>query len=184
MKGIPGISIRHTIKPGDIGYITYLHGTLYHQEYGYDSSFESYVAIHLAEFAEKINDREKIWIIEKDDNIVGSMAIVEHSKNDAQLRWLLLHPDIRGQGLGKQLMDDAITFCKDNHYSSIFLWTEDLLEAAAQLYRSSGFLLVEEKTHKIWGTKLTEQKYILRLQTEPNLIDALALMIFIDLAKY
>ncbi|HYE54504.1 MAG TPA: GNAT family N-acetyltransferase, partial [Chitinophagaceae bacterium] len=38
------ISIRTTLKPGDIGYVTYLHGHLYQQEYQYGISFEAYVA--------------------------------------------------------------------------------------------------------------------------------------------
>jgi N-acetylglutamate synthase-like GNAT family acetyltransferase len=163
MKYPLGISIRHQIKPGDIGYIIYLHGHLYDKEYGYDSSFEAYVAKYLTEFASSIKDRENIWIIEKDNEIVGSMAIVEHTNSEAQLRWLLLHPDLRGQGLGKQLTDDAITFCRSKGYSSIFLWTEDLLEPAAKLYKSKGFQLTEEKTHKIWGAELTEQRYELKL---------------------
>jgi len=91
------------------------------------------------------------------------MAIVEHSKTKAQLRWLLLHPDIRGKGLGKWLMDDAIAFCRSKDYSSIFLWTEDLLEPAAKLYKLKGFQLTEEKTHEIWGAELTEQRYKLKL---------------------
>ncbi|WP_210488896.1 hypothetical protein [Rufibacter aurantiacus] len=33
-----------------MGYITYLHGQLYHQEYGYTLAFEAYVAAGLAEF--------------------------------------------------------------------------------------------------------------------------------------
>jgi GNAT superfamily N-acetyltransferase len=163
MASFPGIKIRHEIKPGDIGYIIYLHGQLYAKEIGYDSSFEIYVAKYLIEFARAIKDREKLWIIEKNNEIVGSMAIVEHSKTEAQLRWLLLLPDIRGHGLGKQLMDDAIKFCRLMRYSSIFLWTEDLLEPAARLYKSKGFQLTEEKTHEIWGTELTEQRYELKL---------------------
>ena len=158
-----GITIRHDIKHGDIENIIQLHGQLYDKEYGYDSTFEAYVAKYLREFAPKINDREKIWIIEKHNNIMGSMAIVEHTNDDAQLRWLLLHPDIRRQGLGKRLMDDAIAFCRACDYSTIFLWTEDLLKPATQLYRSKGFRLTEEKTHELWGTNLTEQRYELTL---------------------
>ncbi len=163
MVDIPGISIRHEIKPGDLGYIIYLHGELYDKEYGYDSSFEAYVSKYLTEFMGNIKVREKIWIVEKNNEIMGSMAIVEHSDTSAQLRWLLLHPDIRGLGLGKILMDDAIAFCRSKDYSSIFLWTEDLLEPAAQLYKSKGFKLTEEKTHEIWGANLTEQRYELKL---------------------
>lgn len=163
MKDILGISIRHEIKPGDIDYIIYLHGHLYAQEYGYDSNFEEYVAKYIIEFASNKKDREKIWIIERNNEIMGSMAIVEHTQDEAQLRWLLLHPDIRGRGLGKQLMDDAIAFCRANGYKSIFLWTEDLLEPAAKLYESKGFVLTEEKSHEIWGQELTEQRYELKL---------------------
>ena len=100
---------------------------------------------------------------EESNEIMGSMAIVEHTQHEAQLRWLLLHPDIRGRGLGKQLMDEAIAFCQAQNYKSIFLWTEDLLKPAAQLYKSKGFVLTEEKTHKIWGQELTEQRYELKL---------------------
>jgi N-acetylglutamate synthase-like GNAT family acetyltransferase len=164
MYGIPGLSIRHNIKPGDVGYIIHLHGYLYFQEYGYDSSFEVYVAGPLSEFASSKKAREQIWILEKDDKIVGSMAIVEHSMSEAQLRWLLLHPNIRGIGLGKKLMDDAIAFCKANGYSLIFLWTEDLLKPATKLYKSRGFTLTEEKTHELWGMELTEQRYELKLR--------------------
>jgi hypothetical protein len=71
----PNISIRHDLKPGDIGYLIYLHGTLYGQEYGWDHTFEAYVAGPLAEFAKAHSDCERIWIVERDEVIVGSVAM-------------------------------------------------------------------------------------------------------------
>ena len=44
------ISIRTELQPGDIGYVTYMHGALYHREYHYGLQFESYVAQGLCEF--------------------------------------------------------------------------------------------------------------------------------------
>ena len=163
MSDTSGVKIRHNFKPGDIGYIIYLHGSLYFQEYGYDCSFENYVAGPLSEFACSLADRERIWLLERGDELVGSMAIVEHSTTEAQLRWLLLHPDIRGHGLGKRLIDEAIEFCRSCGYTKIFLWTEDLLIPAAKLYTSKGFKITDEKIHEIWGSVLTEQKYELKL---------------------
>ena len=153
------VRFRNQLKPGDIGYITYLHGILYAQEYGWDYTFETYVAVPLAEFAKEHNDRERIWIVEKDGHIAGSVAIVEASLSKAQLRWMLLAPELRGVGLGRYLVETALDFCKQHGYSTVFLWTVSLLTVATRLYQSVGFQLTEEKTHSIWGAQLTEQRY-------------------------
>ena len=87
-----GVSIRHELMPGDIGYLVYLHGTLYSKEYGWDHTFEAYVAGPLSEFAVSRDDRERIWIVERKGVIAGSIAIVGSSTDTAQLRWFLLHP--------------------------------------------------------------------------------------------
>ena len=65
------IVIRNDLKPGDVGYITYMHGILYAPEQGWDYTFDGYVAIPLAEFAKSHSPREHIWIAEKEGRIVG-----------------------------------------------------------------------------------------------------------------
>lgn len=152
------------LSRGDIGYLIYLHGVLYAQEYEWDYSFEAYVAAPLAKFARLQNNLERIWMVEKKDNqAVGFIAIVEASSADAQLRWLLLHPTLRGQGIGKTSVKEAISFCREKEYSTIFLWTVSASKAASGLYKSLGFQLTEETTHTLWGTVATEQRYELWL---------------------
>jgi len=156
--------MRHRVKPGDIGYIIYLHGTLYAKEYGYDQTFEAYVAGGLAEFVQSFSpSKDRIWLAETKGRIIGSIAIVGHSEVDAQLRWFLVHPDYRGLGIGKKLMKKALQFCKEHKYKTIFLWTTNELTEASHLYTCFGFTKTEEKTHKIWGKKVTEEKYDLHL---------------------
>ena len=158
------ISIRHDLRPGDIGYITYLHGILYAPEQGWDHTFDAYVAIPLAEFARSQSSRERIWIVEDGERTVGSLAIVKFSEREAQLRWLLLIPEMRGQGIGRKLVEEALDFCRDAGYSSVFLWTVNTLPIAARLYQSVGFRKTEELTHELWGRTVTEVKYELRLE--------------------
>lgn len=160
----PATSIRHDLRPGDIGYLTYLHGTLYAAEYGWDHTFEVYVAGPLAEFAKSPGAREQIWIVEQQGQVAGSLAIVEAAPEAAQLRWFLLHPDLRGQGLGRQLIEDAIRFCRAQDYALIFLWTVSALTAAAKLYHTVGFQLTEEHAQPLWGATVNEQRYDLRLR--------------------
>jgi N-acetylglutamate synthase and related acetyltransferases len=158
------ISIRHDLRPGDVGYITYLHGILYAPEQGWDHTFDAYVAIPLAEFARSQSSRERIWIVEDGERTVGSLAIVKFSEREAQLRWLLLVPEVRGQGIGRRLVEEALDFCRDAGYSSVFLWTVNTLPIAAKLYQSEGFRNTEELTHELWGRTVTEVKYELRLE--------------------
>lgn len=161
----PRTTVRHDIRPGDLGYITFLHGVIYDQEHGFDSTFEPYVAVPLSEFSlSEDRDRQRIWIAEAEGKIVGSVAIVRQSDDEAQLRWLLVHPDFRGLGLGRRLVKEAVSFCREKEYASVFLWTVRGLEAARRLYEASGFERTEAKTHEIWGRKLTEERYELTLR--------------------
>jgi GNAT superfamily N-acetyltransferase len=140
-----------------------LHGSLYAAEYGWDASFERYVAEPLAEFAARGNPRERIWIVENSSAIVGCIAIVEATPHEAQLRWFLLHPLARGRGLGRTLARNAVEFARSAGYRSVFLWTVRELEAAARVYVALGFRVTDESTCERWGATVTEQRYQLDL---------------------
>ena len=160
----PDIVLRHDIRPGDIGLVVYLHGLLFAEEHGFGDTFEAQVAASLAEFYLSFKpNRERLWIAEKNGQIVGSVGIIESSQLQARLRWLLVDPASRGLGLGKALIDEAIDFCKQCGYKSIFLETFSELTAAGHLYKSAGFKITEEKTQHLFGKTVTEQQYILNL---------------------
>jgi GNAT superfamily N-acetyltransferase len=154
-----GVEIRNGLKPGDVGRVIYLHGTLYAAEYGWDNTFDAYVAHPLADFALRNNPRERIWLVEAAGEVDGCVAIVESDPATAQLRWFLLHPRHRGRGLGQVLLRQALEFGRLAEYRSVFLWTVKGLEAAAALYRKAGFVLTDEVTHPLWGQVVCEQRY-------------------------
>jgi len=158
------ISIRPGPRPGDLGAIMHLHGALYAEEYGLDWTFELYIAQGYAEAAEVFTSgKARLWVAEDAGKVVGSIAIVGHSLEAAQLRWFLLHPDARGQGLGRRLLQEAIEFSRASGYQRVFLWTLSNLDAAIHLYRAFGFRKTEEATHQLWGKTLTEERYELSL---------------------
>jgi ribosomal protein S18 acetylase RimI-like enzyme len=162
-EALAPFTLRHHLKPGDLGQIVYLHGTIYAKECGFDPTFEAYVAGPLAVFVRKSTDRDRLWIAERDGRIVGCIAIVGASSHEAQLRWFLIDPTARGMGLGKKLLDEAVAFCRQCGYESIFLWTVSTLTAAARLYRAAGFVKVEDKPGQQWGVAVIEQRYVLHL---------------------
>lgn len=156
--------IRNKLSVGDIGSIINLHGVLYAKEHGYDHTFEAYVAEPLAQFSKRTNKRERIWILEKDEKVLGSIALCEVSRNEGQLRWFLMSPELRGRGIGKKLMESLIDFAQEQNYQFISLWTVKGLEAAKNLYLSFGFTLSREVEHIVWGGNHTEQEYTLALK--------------------
>ncbi|MFC1676543.1 GNAT family N-acetyltransferase [Planctomycetota bacterium] len=160
----PDIVLRYDIRPGDIGLVVYLHGLLFAKEHGFSDTFEAQVAASLAEFYLSFKpDKERLWIAEKNGRIIGSVGIIESSQLQARLRWLLVDTANRRIGLGKVLLDEAIDFCKQGGYKSIFLETFSELTTAGRLYKSAGFKITEEKTKKLFGKTVTEQQYMLKL---------------------
>ena len=155
------ITIRNDLRPGDIGYIIYLHGSLYKQEYNYGIEFEMIVAAGLHEFYRQYNpSNNRVWICEHEKKIIGFLLLLSRG-TAAQLRFFFILPAFRNIGLGKKLMDLYMEFFHQCGYTSSYLWTTSELHAAANLYKKYGFRLVEEKHSVAFGKPVTEQRYVL-----------------------
>lgn len=156
------IKIRTTLQPGDIGYITYLHSTIYQQEYGYGIAFEAYVAAGLAEFYGQYDpQKDGVWICEYANEIIGFLVLMHRENNTAQLRYFLLTAGYRGIGLGKKMMQLFMDELTNKGYKGAYLWTTHEQDMAARLYKAFGFEPVEEKYSEAFGKPVYEQKYVL-----------------------
>lgn len=166
MKSTPtltDISLRTELQPGDLGYVTYLHGALYKKEYGYGVDFEAYVAKGLCEFYEHYNPKtNRIWMAEHRGERVGFLLLMNRG-NAAQLRYFIILPEYRGIGLGNMMMEQYMQFLRACNYQSSYLWTTHELYTAAHLYKKNGFKLTEEKDSDAFGKPLKENKYELVL---------------------
>ena len=157
------ITIRTELQPGDIGYVTYMHGALYHKEYNYGLQFERYVAKGLCEFYEKYDPkRNRIWACEHNNRMIGFLLLMDRGKA-AQLRYFLIEPEYRGIGLGSRLLNLYMDFLHECGYKESYLWTTHELTTAAALYKRLGYKLTEEKESNSFGKRLTEQRYDLIL---------------------
>lgn len=158
----PAIVLRQELRPGDLGRIIQLHGLAYARACHFGPLFEADVAARLAEFVQSRGDGDRLWIAERAGRVVGCLAVVGLSPRDAQLRWFLIDPSVRGMGLGERLLREAAEFCTVRRYECVFLWTIRPSKATAEMYRAAGFEKVGEGCGLRWGVEMIEERYALQ----------------------
>ena len=148
--------------PGSLGRVVELHGAYYHEHWGFGLFFEAKVAAELSEFLSRYDEsRDGFWTVSVDGRVEGSITIdgIHSESKGAHLRWFILSDALRGKGAGNQLINTAISFCRNEGYKQIYLWTFKGLAAARRLYEKGGFRLVEEHGGTQWGTEVIEQRF-------------------------
>jgi GNAT superfamily N-acetyltransferase len=152
--------------PGAIGRVTELHGTYYHEHWGFGLFFEAKVATEVSEFLGRYDEqRDGFWIAVVEGRTEGFIVIDGISAPDegAHLRWFILSETRRGGGIGHRLMDTAVAFCREKAYRKVYLWTFESLHAARHLYQAAGFTLKEQRRGARWGREVNEQRWELSL---------------------
>jgi DNA-binding MarR family transcriptional regulator/N-acetylglutamate synthase-like GNAT family acetyltransferase len=153
-------------QPGDMGWVVHRQGVLYAQEYGYDEQYEALAAEVVAKFIQHHDPkRERCWIAEKDNEVVGSVFLVAKSKTVAQLRLLYVEPSARGLGIGSRLVSECVRFARLAGYRKIVLWTQSELHTARHLYRQAGFRIIDKNKHHSFSRDLVAETWELLLQT-------------------
>jgi len=165
------ISIETEYIPGSIGRISELHGTYYHNRWGFGLYFEAKVATELSTFLQRFDkNRDGIWIATQNGHVEGSVVIDGiHAENEgAHLRWLIVSDALRGKEVGRKLINRAIDFCRSKGFKTIYLWTFEGLDAARHLYEDVGFKLIKQQSGDQWGATVNEQCFV--LHNKKNLV--------------
>ena len=139
-------------------------GLLYHQEYGWDETFDALVAEIAGGFVKSFDAKyERCWVAEREGEVVGSVFLVRASDKVAKLRLLYVEPSARGLGIGSRLVEECIRFARAKGYGTLTLWTNDILVSARKIYQAAGFRLVAEERHHSFGKDLVGQNWDLAL---------------------
>jgi DNA-binding MarR family transcriptional regulator/N-acetylglutamate synthase-like GNAT family acetyltransferase len=151
-------------RPGDMGWVIARHGELYAAQFGWTEEFEALVAQIAAEFVQKFDaGRERCWIAERAGLRLGCVFLVAAGRRTAKLRLLLVEPQARGAGLGRELITKCVQFAREAGYRRIVLWTQQSLAAARHLYIQAGFAKTSEQPHHSFGHDLVGESWELML---------------------
>jgi GNAT superfamily N-acetyltransferase len=75
----------------------------------------------------------------------------------------VLTPELRGRGLGRELVKELVSEARAQAFKRLELHTFSLLTVAARIYRGAGFRLLSAREYDDWGPRLTYQLYVLEL---------------------
>jgi GNAT superfamily N-acetyltransferase len=93
------------------------------------------------------------WVAENEaGEIVGMIGVQHHDKEVGQVRRLRVAQDYRRRGIGKELLETAITFCRDNGHLKVALDTFAERSVVAEMFPKLGFQLGD--TRQVAGKEL------------------------------
>ena len=142
---------------GDLGWMIHRQGILYNRQFGWNIGFESLIAGIYNQFQEAPSSPPRdLWVAEQNGSIVGSIFVMPSDgiPGSAQLRMLYVEPSARGQGVGTVLVEQAVSFARDNGYQRMRLWTHTIQESARRIYAAAGFKVVETIPEDNFGLKM------------------------------
>ncbi len=97
---------------------------------------------------------------EKDGSIIGAYGLYPVDRQMCELRKMYLHNSYRSKGLGKLLLEDALSKARQMGFKKMTLETASVLKEAINLYKSYGF--VEYQPEHL--SSRCDQAFILELE--------------------
>ncbi len=81
------------------------------------------------------------WVAEQAGMVVGTIGFYPISRGHkaVELRKMYLHPSVRGQGLGRYLLQTLEAEIRQRGFAQIWLETATVLAGAVALYEASGY---------------------------------------------
>jgi GNAT superfamily N-acetyltransferase len=155
--------------PGLIGTVTTLFGQTIAATHGVDWTLDAMIAEQQCEFFRRFDSKlDRVWVAMNQGRPQGALTIdgprPERGHKAARLRFFILDESLRGHGLGKLMMAEAMQFCRDQGYELVFLTTLPGLDAAMHLYKAHGFVRVAESAQPFHGSHFVEQRLECRIQ--------------------
>jgi ribosomal protein S18 acetylase RimI-like enzyme len=81
-------------------------------------------------------------IVETEDRLIGTGALIPEGDNAARIVRVSVHPDFRRAGIGRAITAHLLESAHQTGYTKVFVETTDSWESAIRLYQNFGFVEV------------------------------------------
>lgn len=66
---------------------------------------------------------------------------------------------MRGRGIGRRLVDACLAHARELGYKRMTLWTNDVLTAARNIYKTTGFALIKSEPYHGFGRDMVGETW-------------------------
>ncbi len=150
------------LLPGALAASAALQTQYYARDHGFGVIFEAGRLADIADFVARFDaDRDGVWVAADCGQVLGTIVIDGGANDDpdtAQLRWFIVADAVRGQGMGRRMMQAAMAY-SGGRYARVHLGTFAGLDAARHLYEEFGFTKTLERRSIQWGPEVLEQHW-------------------------
>jgi GNAT superfamily N-acetyltransferase len=158
------IDPRRELRPEDPEAIVRLHEELYAAEHGMGPGFVEGVRGTLTEaLARGWPEGGGAWLVDGAHGLAGCLGLTNDGDGLGTIRWVLLRPELRGLGLGRRMISEAVAEARRLGFERLELRTFGALRTAAAIYRSEGFMLMSSEETDMWGPPIVYQHYVAEL---------------------
>lgn len=103
-----------------------------------------YVAEHIQDFSNLKPPKGIIYLLKAKESIIGMGALKKLEQNVGEIKRMYIRPPWRGRGYGKQLLNKLLEKGKEFGLSTFRLETSKFMKVAQHIYKSNGFVEIEE----------------------------------------
>jgi putative acetyltransferase len=94
--------------------------------------------------------KSRFWILLSNNNVIGTVAILNKNNQTCLLKRLFLKNKYRKKGLGQRLLNFALAFAKNNNYKEIELITSHFAKSACIMFEKNNFKVFKDNGELIW----------------------------------
>lgn len=127
---------------------------------GIDLSFQSFEKELIGLKQMYANPKGMILLGKADDSYVACVAVRPNEEFTAELKRMYVKPAFQKQGLGQELLERSLLFCKQAGYEKVRLDTLNTMSPAMRLYEKNGFVTIPAYYHNPFSEAVYFEKSI------------------------
>ena len=111
------------------------------------------IVLSEVEYAQMVaSPSNRLFLLLCEERVVGMLTVGMYASPTGAKAWIedvVVEEELRGSGLGRQLMEEALKFCREKEVATVYLTSNPKRVAANSLYQRMGFVRKETNMYKL-----------------------------------